>query len=210
MSGHTAGATNAQKTPLIQSLSNIARVGAGNKTQQLGKVLPCSVIAVSGSIVTVKFELETGVFTLQPMPMPVMGPEYIRYPLQVGDKGIAVAADAYIGHMSGLGTQATGDLSPVPNLSSLVFMPTGNKNFSPVDGNKIVLYGPNGAILSAKDDSVHIDVDKTSGTITIKGDLHVSGTVIAGFGTGDQVGLQTHRHGTGTAAAGTSVPTPGT
>ena len=40
--------------------------------------------------------------------------------------------------------------------------------------------------------------------------LTVSAEITAGFGTGDSVTLQQHKHGTGTAAAGTSVPTPGT
>jgi phage gp45-like len=44
----------------------------------------------------------------------------------------------------------------------------------------------------------------------VTGDLHVTGAVIAGYGGADQVGLQTHKHGTGTAAAGTVVPTPST
>jgi hypothetical protein len=46
-------------------------------------------------------------------------------------------------------------------------------------------------------------------TLTAAG-WEVTGVVVAGAGTGDQVGLQTHRHGTGTAAAGTVAPTPGT
>lgn len=46
--------------------------------------------------------------------------------------------------------------------------------------------------------------------IVITGDLHVSGAVIAGYGGSDQVNLQTHKHGTGTPAAGTSAPTAGT
>ncbi|HTB47018.1 MAG TPA: phage baseplate assembly protein [Acetobacteraceae bacterium] len=43
----------------------------------------------------------------------------------------------------------------------------------------------------------------------ITGDLHVTGEIIRGFGGADQVTLGQHRHGTGTTAAGTSVPTPG-
>lgn len=46
-------------------------------------------------------------------------------------------------------------------------------------------------------------------TVTVTGDLQVSGAVQAGHGTGDMVSLQTHKHGVGTPAAGTSVPTPG-
>jgi phage gp45-like len=47
-------------------------------------------------------------------------------------------------------------------------------------------------------------------TVTQHGDLHATGAIIAGYGTGDQAGLQTHRHGTGTNAAGTVAPTAGT
>lgn len=46
--------------------------------------------------------------------------------------------------------------------------------------------------------------------VTINGDIHATGAVIAGFGGADQVSLQTHKHGTGAAAAGTSPPTAGT
>jgi phage gp45-like len=45
--------------------------------------------------------------------------------------------------------------------------------------------------------------------MTVTGDLRVTGQVWAGYGSGDQVGLQTHRHGTGSAAAGTVPPTAG-
>jgi phage gp45-like len=47
-------------------------------------------------------------------------------------------------------------------------------------------------------------------TLTQNGDIHATGAVIAGFGGADQVGLQTHKHGEGTAAAGTTAPTPST
>ena len=47
-------------------------------------------------------------------------------------------------------------------------------------------------------------------TVTQNGDLHVTGAVIAGFGGADQVGLQSHQHGKGTAAAGTTAPTAST
>ena len=38
----------------------------------------------------------------------------------------------------------------------------------------------------------------------------VTGAVIAGYGGADQVALQTHKHGEGTAAAGTTAPTGNT
>ena len=50
----------------------------------------------------------------------------------------------------------------------------------------------------------------TAPAVTVNGNLGVTGTVTAGVGGADQVSLQTHRHGIGTAAAGTVLPTPGT
>lgn len=44
----------------------------------------------------------------------------------------------------------------------------------------------------------------TGATWKLTGDLHVTGAVIAGYGDGDQVGLQTHRHDQGTDGGGDS------
>jgi Phage protein Gp138 N-terminal domain len=55
-----------------------------------------------------------------------------------------------------------------------------------------------------------IIADDNANTVTIKGTLHVSGDVVAGFNGNDQVTLQGHHHGLGAAAAGTSAPTAGT
>lgn len=51
--------------------------------------------------------------------------------------------------------------------------------------------------------------------MTVHGDLHVTGAIIAGFGGADQVGLQTHKHNQGAdshsdAEVPTDAPTPGT
>ena len=46
--------------------------------------------------------------------------------------------------------------------------------------------------------------------VIVPGNLAVSGEVWRGYGTADQVSVGQHRHGTGTAAAGTVAPTPGT
>lgn len=51
---------------------------------------------------------------------------------------------------------------------------------------------------------------KMTGPVSITGDVTATGLIEAGHGTVDSVKLQTHKHGTGTAAAGTVVPTPGT
>ena len=68
--------------------------------------------------------------------------------------------------------------------------------------------------LSANGSTVVIDASGNlqivAPTVTISGNLLVSGAVTAGAGGVDQIGLQSHRHGTGTNAAGTVSPTPGT
>lgn len=207
-----AGASNVQKTPLQRSLIEVATARIKNATEQFGKALPCSVIAVSGAIVTVKFEVNAGVQTLPPVTMPLFGPEYIRYPIQVGDKGFSVPADVFLGQMSGLGT-GVADFSQRGNLSTLVFLPMGNKHWAPVDKDKVVIYGPTGVVIRTANSSVTITA--TEDKVTIEGNLHVTGAVIAGFGTDDQVGLQTHRHtqpsdSHGDSEAETNPPVAGT
>ncbi len=173
-------------------------------------------LAVQGAIVRVKFEVQSG-FTLPDVTVPLFGPEYVRYPIQPGCKGVVFPADAYLGGMSGLGG-GVADLTQRANLTALVFFPIGNTGWSPVDPNAVTIYGPNGVVI--RDQAATCTITLTGAGITINaggaavviqnGDLHVSGAIVAGFGGGDQVSLQTHRHGTGAAAAGTTVPTPGT
>jgi len=47
-------------------------------------------------------------------------------------------------------------------------------------------------------------------TVEVTGNLTVTGDITAGQGTGNHIGLRTHKHGTGSAAAGTVVPTANT
>lgn len=138
-------ADNSYKTPFGRTINQVAEAKVAQAIQQLGKALPCSVVAVSGSIVTVKFEV-AGPFTLNNVTMPMFGPEYIRYPIQVGDKGVTIPADAYLGGMSGLGGGVAGMTLPA-NLSALVWLPISNQAWSSVDPNTVTIYGPNGVVL---------------------------------------------------------------
>lgn len=227
---------NAQKTPLGRGLNRFAEKKVVEAIQLLGKALPASVMAVSGSIVAVKFEVQTSL-TLPTVTIPIAGPEWIRYPTQVGDKGAVFPADVYLGGMSGLGG-GIADFSLQANLSALVFFPIGNKNWSATDNpNAVVIYGPDGVVLRTVDKlctltltatgikikgNVEIDGNLAlSGLITAPpgsvytGDIKTSGNVIAGFGTGTQVGLETHQHtqaadSHGDAEQPTNAPTPGT
>jgi hypothetical protein len=87
------------------------------------------------------------------------------------------------------GVYLGGILGPVPT-QSLAFTPTG-VTITDKNGNKIDMKAGS------------IDITTTS--------LRVNGSVIAGFGTGDQVGLQTHTHsGVATGGSVSGVPVPGT
>jgi hypothetical protein len=71
--------------------------------QLVGKVLPATIVSQSGKMVTVSFSLTNIPFTLPQVTIPLFGPQYVRYPMQPGDRGIVIPADTYIGGMSGLG-----------------------------------------------------------------------------------------------------------
>lgn len=139
-------ASNVQKTPIVPTLNRFAEDKILTAIQQLGKNLPCQVVAVSNSIVTVKFLLNS-VFTLPNVTIPEFGPEYIRYPTQVGDLGVTVSADVYLGGISALGG-GIADLSIRANLSALLFLPVASKNWTPTDNpRKTLIYGPDGVII---------------------------------------------------------------
>lgn len=172
-------ADNAQKTPLAVSLDRLGNVKAADAIGQLGKALPCSVVSVSGSIVTVKFEVQSG-YTLPNITCPVFGPQYIRYPLQVGDKGVVFPADAYLGGVSGLGG-GVASLTTPGNLSALVFFPIGNATWSaPDDPNAVVIYGPTGVIIRMADESVVLDLNPSK--VDITGSVRISGNLSVGTG----------------------------
>lgn len=130
-----------QKTPFVKSLNAFAQRKALDEIEKRGQALPGRVVAVTGAIVTIAFEV-SGV-TLPQITLPLFGPEYIRYPIQVGDLGVTFPVDTYIGGVSGLGG-GTADDTLRGNLSTLVWFPIGNKNWSTPpgsDANTLTLYG---------------------------------------------------------------------
>lgn len=160
-------ANNAQKTHLARELNQFAAKKALDAIQKLGKALPASIVAVSGSIVTVKFELNSP-FTLPQVTMPILGSQWARVPTQIGDKGVVQPADAYLGGMSGLGG-GVADLTLPGNLSALVWMPVGNIDWDPVDPNVYVIYGPNGAMMRDAGSNGIISVTPTAISLTVAG-----------------------------------------
>jgi len=175
---------NAQKIPLSLSINQAMSRASESRVQQLGKCLPCSVVSVDGAMITVKFEVKADPLTLPQVKMPLFGPEYVRYPIQAGDKGFAISADAYLGQMSGLG-DGTADLTVQPNLSTLAFMPCGNKNWRSVDHDAVVIYGPNGVVVQDADQNCTLTLTPSGYTIDLGSNpwtITAGGITITGSG----------------------------
>lgn len=184
-----------RKLPIYEGIKRTAQQASSRQYELAGRCMPASVVSVSGSIVTVKFELKTD-FNLMHLAVPVLGSEYIRLPIQEGCKGFVVSSDYYLGAMSGLGP-GVATMRLTGNMSNLVFIPIGNKNWATVDGNKLVLYGVDGVTITDKQggtSSVTITSDSVSmktsdasvvcsgsgvditGTLTINGQAYMSHT----------------------------------
>lgn len=156
-----------QKLPFGQIMGGFTHDQAESSIKNKGRAWPCYVVSVDGAIVTVKFEIQTNE-TIPEVTIPVFGPEYIRYPIQVGDKGFAIPADISLRNMSGLGVGIP-DFTNPGNLTALVFMPIGNKNWFDVNGQYLVMYGPEGVVLSTKNMDCTLTLNSSGITINLNG-----------------------------------------
>ncbi|MHB8914731.1 MAG: hypothetical protein ACYC4K_02840 [Thiobacillus sp.] len=188
-----------------------------------GRALPCVVTAVSGSIVTVAFQVAQSNYTLPRITIPKAESNWIRNPTQVGDTGITVPADVYIGIISGLGSGLPNINVRPANLSALVFMPVSNKASPPQDQNAAQIQGPNGAIIQTTTGTASSVVTNQNGTTVTFGGASIvvnasgismsfSGKTVALTSSGltiDGILFDTHAHqytpGTG-AATNTGGP----
>jgi hypothetical protein len=167
-------ADNAQKTPLGLSLNRWGKQIAQNAVEKVAKALPASVLKVMGAIVEVGFSVN-GNTPIPSVTVPILGSQYIRLPIQPGELGVTLSADAYLGGMSGLGGGTAGQSQP-GNLTSLVWAPIGNKNWPSTDPNTLTMKGgPNGISLASADGSTSISITSGGISITTGGDLVVNG-----------------------------------
>lgn len=134
------------KLNFASSMNRFTERKIENALQKSGKVLPASVVKQTGNMITVSFELRDIPYVLPQVTIPLFGPQYIRYPMQPGDKGIVIPADTYIGGVSGQGG-GIADMTPPANLSALVFLPISNTEWQGVDGQVVTVYGPEGVTL---------------------------------------------------------------
>lgn len=135
-----------QQLNFAKSMNNFAEEKIAEAMQLVGKVLPATIVRQSGKMVTVSFSLTNIPFTLPQVTIPLFGPQYVRYPMQPGDRGIVIPADTYIGGMSGLGG-GVADLTQPANLSALVYLPISHTEWQDVDGQVVTVYGPEGVTL---------------------------------------------------------------
>lgn len=134
--------------------------------QSGGRALPCTVTAVMGSIVTVTFET-TGIWTLPPLTLPKAESQWLRAPTQIGDKGLTIPADTYLGGISGLGDGVADLTKQYGNMTTLVWVPVGAVAFIPMpDPNKPWVNGPAGAVMS--------DTAQTASVITAKNFVQIT------------------------------------
>ena len=152
--------------PFAKSLNQFVQGQIAGALQNLGQALPCSVVAVNNTLVTVSFEL-IGPITFPQVTVPQAISRYARPPTQAGDKGILIASDAYLGGVSGLGGGTAYYGQQPPNLSALVFLPIGNTAFPAVDGNAYNITGPNGAVIQSDNGNSKITLTPTSITLTV-------------------------------------------
>ena len=174
-----------QKIPFAQSLNFFTDRKIADAIQSVGQSYPCHVISVTGSIVKVAFDIAVpNNITLPQVTCPVFGPEYIRYPIKAGDRGVCFAASVNLKEVTGLGTGLP-DFNLPGNLSALVFFPIGNVNWVQVDPEAVVIYAPNGVVLKTDSNSSNITLNKDSITLSSKtitsaasGTNNVNGTLV--------------------------------
>src|ERR1700744_122030 len=154
--------------PKLWLQKNWNRTAIGRAQQAIentGNALPCRVVAVNGSIVTVSFEVQSQ-WTLPNITIPKAESAWIRMPTQVGDLGVTMPSDVYLGGGSGLGG-GVADFRQRGNLSTLVFVPVSNSGSPPIDQNAAQIQGPNGAIVRTTEGTTSsIATDQNGTTIT--------------------------------------------
>ncbi|WP_186215929.1 hypothetical protein [Burkholderia gladioli] len=159
-------ADNYDKLWVQKSANQLAINRAQQAIQKLGRALPCRVVDVNGAIITVAFEIQNSPQALPNVTIPKAESPWIRMPTQVGDKGVTMPADAYLGGISGLGG-GVATTTQRANLTALVFVPVSNASSAPIDSNMAQIQGPAGVILQTADGNVALTLNETGITIKI-------------------------------------------
>lgn len=161
-------ANNAHKLWVQDTINQHSITRVAEAIQNTGASLPCSVVSVSGQIVTVKFEVNSAPWTLPQISIPIATWSYDWIPVQPGDKGLTVPSDVYLGGISGLGG-GVADMTPPGNLSALMFVPVANSSWTAPGGDalKRVIQGPTGFIAQMNGGDPSIVGDSSGMTYTV-------------------------------------------
>ncbi|HBK3102622.1 TPA: hypothetical protein ACQIYV_002699 [Escherichia coli] len=162
-----------QKLNFGRNMNRFAEQKFQEAFQAAGKILPASIVEQKGNMVTVAFELHDTPYVFPNVTIPLFGPQYIRYPMQPGDKGIVIPADTYLGGVSGQGG-GIADLTPPANLSALVYLPISNTEWEAVDGNVVTIYGPEGVTIRDQGSNTTFLLTPDSVTIATPGHFKVT------------------------------------
>ena len=157
---------NGQTIPVVRTLTTFVQNEIYNQLQQMGQSLPVSIVEVDGPFVTVKFEVQSPDITFPNIKVAQAISRYARPPTQIGDKGFVVAADVYLGGVTGLGGGYANYGRIESNLSTLVYVPLSNISWPSVDQNAYNITAPNGAVI--KDDSGNSVITLTPSSITLQ------------------------------------------
>lgn len=141
---------NVQKIPFQQSLGATAKSGAESAISMLSRSLPASVTEVKNSRVKVKFEVLSD-YNLPEIEVPIAGSEYVREPIQKGDRGVLIPCGTSVSEISGEAEGAP-NLDTPPNLSALIFFPIGNKKWKAINPRELTLTGLDDVLLR---DDIH-------------------------------------------------------
>lgn len=189
---------SAERLWLQDTLNQVAIKQALEATQKLGMALPCRVTAVSGSVVTVAFEVQSP-WTLQPVTIPKAESQWVRAPTQIGDTGVTVPADVYLGGISGLGG-GVANATRRGNLTTLQWLPCASASFPAVNTDAVYIAGPEGAVIQTQAGGSILNVGTAGVTITVGGKTW--SFTAAGFTDSNGIVEETHIHSTPSGNSG--------
>ncbi len=193
---------------LQADLQRIAQKTVEKALRQRGNALPCHVTAVSGQIVTVAFDMPQGVpWVLPKITIPKAEGPWGNSPTQIGDVGLTIPADAYLGGISGLGGGQATWRRPA-NLSALVWVPVAQQSTQITNQNAYLIQGPDGWITQTTQGTTCSIVGNQEGITMTYGNqvvtLNANGLFINGilFGTHEHSGVTTGSSNSGGPVAG--------
>ena len=154
-----------QKLHITSNLNARMVQQAYEQLQAQGQELPVHVVKNDNSILTLAFDVDPTQWPLQNIDIPSFGPEYIRYPYQVGDKGVLRKNSVVVSNITGTGPTTPSGFQLPGNLSQMYFQPIASAKWSKSeDPNAIIKYGPTGGIVRDTNKKAQLKVHPTDGS----------------------------------------------